>query len=115
MSREAPRLIAVTRVRTGREAEFEAFVRDVVTPAAERMKPHLADQWQLVRPAKHPPSDAAAPAYLFLFYGDAPYDEWDLEDVLPAAYGEDDGRRHLQALEEMIDGEQTVFAVEPVS
>ena len=112
---EAPRLVAATQVKAGREAEFETFVRDVITPAAERVHPHLADRWQLVRPAKHPPADVAAPAYLFLFYGDAPYDSWDLGDVLPTAYGADEGRRHLETLEDLVDGEQLVFAVEPVS
>ena len=115
MSRESPRLVAATTVQAGREAEFEAFVRDVITPATVRVTPYLADMWQLVRPARNPPSDATAPTYLFLFYGDAPYDAWDLGEILPAAYGEEDGRRHLGAFEDMVDGEQTIFAVDPVS
>jgi hypothetical protein len=102
-------------VQAGREAEFEAFVRDVIAPAAERVKPHLADMWQLVRPAKDRPSDATAPTYLFLFYGeDVPYEDWNLSGLLPSAYGKEEGEQRLQEFDHFIGGEQTVYAVEPI-
>ena len=64
-------------------------------------------------PGKEQPSEAT-PAYLFLFYGGAAYEDWDLSDLLLAAHGEDEGKRRLQEFENLVVGEQTVYAVEPV-
>ena len=106
--RETPALIAVTPVKAGREAEFEAFVQDVIVPAVQQARPHLTGMWQTVRPALDQPSDGP-PAYVFLFYGGAPISDWDLETLLPAAYGDEEGAERFREFVDFEDGQQTIY------
>jgi hypothetical protein len=105
-TRETPRLLSVTPVKPGREEEFEAFIRDVIVPAARQHRPHLIGQWQTLRPENDLHGDGTR-AYVFVFYGDAPLDDWDVDTLLSAALGEDEGQRRMQEWIDMIDGEQT--------
>jgi hypothetical protein len=109
--REAPQLVAVTKVKAGREAAFEAFVTDVVIPAVRRGKPHLADMWQAVRPAPDQSGDGAR-AYIFLFYGDTPIDEWGLAPMFATAFGEQAGAQRLTEFEELLDGGQMIYVLD---
>ena len=90
-TRETPRLLSVTPVKSGREQEFEAFIRDVIVPAVSQHRPHLTGQWQSLRPEDDLHGDGTR-AYAFLFYGDAPVDDWlppawaDVNDAMRAAF-----------------------------
>jgi hypothetical protein len=109
MAPGTPNLMAATLVKPGREAEFEDFVINVIVPAGRRTKPHREDGWQLLRPSDNPPEGVTS-AYMFVFYGDAPLEEWDLEPLFNEAYGPEEGRQHLDRFLDLIDGEQTLYA-----
>jgi hypothetical protein len=105
-TREPPRLLSVTWVKNGREQDFEAFIRDAIVPAVRKERPHLIGQWQGYRPEDDLHGDGTR-AYVFLFYGDAPLDDWDVDTLLTAALGEDEGQKRMQEWVSMIEGEQT--------
>ena len=56
---------------------------------------------------------AGTSAVLFLFYGGEPTD-WDLEAVLAAEYGAERAKRELETAEQMLDGDQELWAVTAV-
>ena len=109
-ARQTPRLLSVTPVKPGREQEFENFIRDVIVPAARENRPHLMGQWQTLRPESDLHGDGTR-AYAFLFYGDAPVEDWDVDTLLTTAFGEDEGERRLRQWTELIDGDQTIVYV----
>jgi hypothetical protein len=106
---DAPTMLAATVVKRGREAEFEEFVLDVIVEAEQRVKVGRQGRWRLLRPAKDQPQGATR-AYMFLFYGDVPSEDWELDRLFDKAYGPEQGARHLQHFEDLIEGEQSVYA-----
>jgi hypothetical protein len=105
-TRDAARLIAITPVKPDRREDFEEFVRGVIVPAVNQTAPHLSQMWQTLRPSQ----DADGCDYVFVFYGDASVDEWDLERLLPATYGDMDGHTHMQHFLELLSGEQQIYS-----
>ena len=105
-TRDAARLIAITPVKRDRREDFEQFVQGVIVPAVNQTAPHLSQMWQTLRPSE----DNEGCDYVFVFYGDAPLDEWDLERLLLAAYGDADGHTHMQHFLELLSGEQQVLS-----
>ena len=99
-----PKFMAVTPVKPGREAEFEAFVRAVIAPAVQRVRPHVSGTWRLLRPVGQP-SEGAGATHVFLFYSDA-WDDYELESLFKEAYGEDTGNQRNQEFENFLTGEQ---------
>ena len=102
-----PKFMAVTPVKPGREADFEAFVRDVIDPADQQARPHVSGTWRLLRPVGQP-SEGAQAAYVFLFYGDT-WDDYDLEALFREAYGEDTGAQRIQQFVDLLAGEQVGY------
>ena len=111
----SPRFVVPTFVKAGRDADFETFLRDVVVPAEARARPHQVGMWQLLRPAADQP-EGATRAYVLTFYGPSSLDEWDLQPLFDDAYGADKSREYLTYFEDMLEGEQVVYALdeEPV-
>jgi len=109
MAPDTPSLMAATSVKRGREAEFEDFVLSVIVPASQRVKPDLDGSWRLLRPNEDD-VEGLTRAYMFLFYGDAPWEEWDLEPLFREAYGPEEGARHLDHFVDLVEGEQTLYA-----
>jgi hypothetical protein len=101
------RFIAVNRVKEGKEQEFETFLRDTVAPAVEQRRPHQTDMWEVLRPAQNQDSDGTA-AYIFLFYGDAPLDDWELDRLFTEAYGDEEATRIGEQWSQLLDGEQDI-------
>ena len=101
------RFIAVNRVKQGKEQEFETFLRDTVAPAVEQRRPHLTDMWEVLRPAHDQDNDGTA-AYIFLFHGDAPLDDWELGQLFTEAYGDEDANRLSEQWSQLLDGEQGI-------
>ena len=99
-----PTFMAVTPIKSGSEAEFEAFVRDVIVPAARQVRPHASDTWRLLRPVGQP-SQGGHAAHVFLFYGDT-LEDYELESMFREAYGEAIGNQRIQEFEEFMAGEQ---------
>jgi hypothetical protein len=107
--RETPSFMAATPIKPGREADFESFVRAVIAPAAQQARPDLLGMVELLRPATQPPEGATS-AYMFVFYGDAPLDDWYLPAILTSVYGEEEGNRlHEQFHDFLVDGSQTIY------
>jgi len=103
-----PKFVAVTRVMAGREQEFESLM-PVIGAAQAHARPHLTGRWQILRPdASY--SDADAPVYLFLFYGDGPLDDWKLNTLFIDTHGEEEGRRLYERFYRCLDGEQDIYA-----
>jgi hypothetical protein len=105
---EAARFVALTPVRGDRRRDFEEFLREVVIPAVTQTRPEMAQQWQALSPEADDPDGTAV--YAFLFYGDAPFEDWDLGALLLEAYGEEAGRQRMEQFESFLDGEQQVHA-----
>jgi hypothetical protein len=104
--RETPRYIALTPVRADRRSAFESFIRDVVVPAVEQVRPDLRDKWEVLVPAQA--ADGGDENYALLFYGEATLQDWDLPTLLTAAYGEEDGPRRFEEFEQLLSGDQLV-------
>ena len=100
---ESPRFIAVNRVRQGKEQEFETFLQDSVASAVEQRRPHLTDMWEVLRPALDQGNDGTA-AYIFLFYGNAPLDDWELGRLFTEAYGDEAATRLGEKWSQLLDG-----------
>lgn len=111
MTTDSPRYIVATYVKAGRDDDFEGFMRDVVVPAEVRSRPHQVGMWHLMRPATDQP-EGATRAWLMTFHGPSTLDDWDLQPLLEEAYGADAAREHLRNFEDMVDGEQTVYALD---
>lgn len=107
--REAPRFVAVTRIERGRTQEFERLI-PALSAAVEQVRPHLSGRWQLLRPDTDDESSDVA-AYVFLFYGDVPLDEWDIEALCKEALGEEEGRQLAEQVLDCFDDEQDVYAI----
>jgi hypothetical protein len=107
-TREAAKSIALTRVVAGREAAFETFVREVIVPAVDKARPHTSDLWQLLRPTSDHDGDSTV--YAFVFYGDVPEADWDLDTLFAEVHGEQMGRRLIQQFEDMVVGDQEIYA-----
>ena len=104
--RETPRYIALTPVKTDRRGDFETFLREVVAPAVDQVRPDLRGMWDVLRPAET--ADGGDENYALLFYGEASLQDWDLPTLLTAAYGEEDGRRRFEEFVELLSGDQLV-------
>ena len=106
-----PRYVVATHVKVGRDDDFETFLRGVVVPAEVQARPHLSGMWQLMRPAADQP-EGCTRAWLMFFQGPSALDDWNLEPLFDEAYGADASREHMQYFEDMVEGEQTVYALD---
>jgi hypothetical protein len=75
--------------------EFERFLLDVVTPALREQSSHLLDRWRVLRATEADGADGAVMIFAFLFEGGDLNEEWNLNKLLAAHYGEQEGRRLL--------------------
>jgi hypothetical protein len=98
---EAVRHIALTHVKADRADDVERLVREVLAPLVQRTRPHLAEKWQFLRPDGEPSGEGVI-IYATLFYGEASLDEWDLEPMFVEAFGEEEGRRRNQQLDDLL-------------
>jgi hypothetical protein len=106
-----PRYVLATHVKEGRDDDFETFMREVVAPADARARPYLVGKWQLLRPAADQP-EGATRAWLMFFEGPSALDDWNLEPVFEEAYGVEKSREHMEYFDGMVEGEQTVYALD---
>ena len=108
---DTPRFVVATSVKAGRDDDFERFMREVVVPAEVQARPHQVGMWHLMRPATDQP-EGVTRAWLMTFHGPSTLDDWDLEPLFDEAYGADASREHMRHFEDMVDGEQTVYAID---
>jgi len=108
---DSPRYVVATYVKAGRDDDFERFMRDVVVAAEVRARPDQVGMWRLMRPATDPP-EGVTRAWIMTFHGPSTLDDWALEPLFDEAYGADASREHMRYFADMVDGEQTVYAVD---
>jgi hypothetical protein len=77
-------------VRADRADDFEKFLRDVVRPAVRAQRPELDARWRVLRSIG--PSDGAV-TYVFILEGGSLEDDWELDVVVPAQFGQDEAER----------------------
>lgn len=77
-------------VRADRAADFERFLAEVVAPAVRAERPDLAERWRVLRAVA--PADGVV-TYAFLFEGGDLEEDWELDVLIPAHYGEEEADR----------------------
>jgi hypothetical protein len=82
--------IVLHPVREDRVADFEHFLTQVVAPAVRVQRPDLEGRWQVLRSTA--PSDGTV-TYGFLLQGGSLSDDWELDLVLLAHYGQEEADR----------------------
>jgi hypothetical protein len=107
---DTPRYVIATFVKPGRDSDFEQFIRDVVVPAVAQVQPQHVGAWRLLRPAGDETEETTR-AWIMTMHGPSSLEDWDLQPLFDAAYGADASREHMRYLEDMLDGDQTVYAL----
>lgn len=46
------------------------------------------------------------------FHGSSPLDDWNLQPLFEEAYGADASREHMAHFEDVVEGEQTLYALD---
>jgi hypothetical protein len=82
--------LGLNPVRSDRAEDFERFLAEVVRPAVRAQRPDLDERWRLMRSSG--PSDGVV-TYAFLFDGGSLTEDWELDVLLPAHYGEEEAER----------------------
>ena len=114
-------------VHAQRAADFERFVTDVVAPAVRAQRPDLDQRWRVMRSAESP---TGVVTFAFLLEGGSLTEDWELDVVLPAHYGEQEAERLVRDWSETFapltpwaeaavsagqDSNQVVWTLEPVT
>lgn len=103
-----PTFIALTRVKSDRVSEFEAWVQSVLETGLEG----LPGRMQLMRTDER--TDGVT-VYLVLFEGGDNPESWDMEKALQPRYGEEGARAEVDRFGEMLAGDQTMWRLTPVN
>jgi hypothetical protein len=85
--------IFLNPVAADRAEEFEKFLLDVAAPAVRAQRPELADRWRLLRASTPEDADASIVTYAMVFDGGELEDDWELDKLLPAHYGQEEADR----------------------
>ena len=93
---EQPTHIYLNPVAGDRAGDFERFLTEVVVPAVRAQRPELEGRWHVLKADAAEESDGAVATYAFVFDG-GPLDDWELEDLIPAHYGEEEGQQLLSS------------------
>jgi hypothetical protein len=85
--------IYLNPVATDRAAEFEKFMVEVAAPAVRAQRPDLADRWRLLRATAPEASDPSVITYALVFDGGSLAEDWELDNLLPAHFGQEEADR----------------------
>jgi hypothetical protein len=77
-------------VQAERARDFERFLTDVVAPAVQAERPDLDQRWRVMRSAE---TANGVVTFAFLLEGGSLTDDWELDVILPAHYGEQEAAR----------------------
>lgn len=94
---EQPTHIYLNPVASDRTGDFERFLTEVVVPAVRAQRPELEGRWHVLKAEGAGGSDGSVATYAFVFDGGSLDDDWELEDLIPAHYGEEEGQRLLSS------------------
>jgi hypothetical protein len=84
--------VVLQPVHAEHAGDFERFAMEVVAPAVKAQRPDLESRWRVMRSAE--PANGVV-TYAFLLEGGNLSEDWDLEPLLSAHYGEAEGERLL--------------------
>lgn len=88
--------IYLSPVRTARAGDFEKLLLEKVAPAVRAQRPELDGRWHLLKATGPADDDESVITYAFVFDG-GDLDDWDLNTLLPAHYGEEEAARLFTA------------------
>jgi hypothetical protein len=103
--------IYLNPVQADRADEWETFTRSVILPVVASQRPELLARVRLLRAEG---ADDGATVFAFVFEG-GDVDDYDLEPLFTAEYGEHEGRQRLQQWEDMFVREQFGWSFHEVS
>ena len=82
--------VVLQPVRAESARDFERFVTEVVAPAVQTQRPDLDGRWRVMRSGE---AENGVVTFAFLLEGGSLTDDWELDVLLPAHYGEQDAER----------------------
>jgi hypothetical protein len=82
--------VVLQPVKADRAGDFERFVAEVAAPAVQAQRPDLSGRWRVMR-ASEPANEVVT--FAFLLEGGSLTEDWELDIVLPAHYGEEEAKR----------------------
>jgi hypothetical protein len=103
--------IYLNPIRSDRADDWESFTRSVIMPVVASQRPETLDRVRLLR--ADGPVDGAT-LFAFVFDG-GDIDDYDLESMFAAEYGEREGQERLQEWEDMFAREQYGWTFHDVS
>jgi hypothetical protein len=117
--------LVLQAVKADRVDDFERFLSDVVPPAVRATRPELEGRWRLLRSSE--PTDGVV-TFAMLFEGGSLEKDWELGELLPPHYGEEEADRLLgewsetfaplqrwaEATVRTTEGDQAAWTMEPV-
>ena len=80
-------------VQAERASDFERFVTEVVRPAVHAQRPDLDGRWRFMRSTG---TANGVATFAFLLQGGSLTDDWELDVILPAQYGQQEADRLVE-------------------
>lgn len=103
--------IYLNPIKTDRADDWESFTRSVIMPVVASQRPEFLDRVRLLRADGQ---EDGATLFAFVFEG-GDIDEYDLEPLFAAEYGEQEGRQRLQEWHDMFARDQYGWTFHDVS
>lgn len=103
--------VYINPIKTDRSDEWESFTRSVIMPVVASQRPELLNRVRLLRADDQ---EDGATMFAFLFEG-GDIDDFDLEPLFAAEYGEHQGAERLQEWQEMFARDQYGWTFREVS
>ena len=85
--------LGLNPVRSDRAEDFERFLTQVVVPAVRAQRPDLAGRWSVMRTSA---ASGDVLTYAFMLEGGSLEQDWELDVLLPAHYGEEEADRLIK-------------------
>ena len=94
--------ILINPIKAHRAEEWESFARSVIARAVASQRPEIVDRVRLLRADGQEDGETL---FAFVFNG-GELDDYDLEPILTAEYGERQAREHFETWQELFAREQ---------
>ena len=82
--------VVLQPVQAERARDFERFLSDVVAPAVQAQRPDLGQRWRVLRSVE---TAKGVVTFVILLEGGSLTQDWELDELLPAHYGEQEAKR----------------------
>ena len=119
--------VVLQPVQAERADDFQRFLSDVVAPAVQAQRPELGQRWRVLRSVE---TSKGVATFVILLEGGSLTEDWELDELLPAHYGEQEAKRLMAEWSETFapltpwaedavstgeESNQLVWTLEPVS